>query len=763
MNQLVMATLGIFALAVEIGTASEHHEVATIREATGFNGASIQSTVDQLRVDIGGIDNGIAPAGQTSGRREINWDDVPDSNAAPGLLPEKFFNTVLPKGLVLCSGQGLLVSADSSNPTSTPTEFGDINPNYPDNIDPFTGVRVFQPSASNEVIMNFYYPGTTRPAAVCGFGAVFSDVDVSDSTMIEFFAYTGERIFSRSVLATSGDETFSFVGATFENPVIHSVRITCGDATPGANDISDGGGGDVVAMDDVLFGEPTLIPRTLAHTRYRAPGILDTFFAYQSQPAINPNGECLFQSRLTGLGATRGRNQAVFSTLANSDPEVIIQSRVGDAFHNLPPGETPIRIADIINNAPFGSLVVANTSGRGRPQSLFVDNGSLVVKLTGHGDSIDPRFPGAETKAIRDVVGGRVGDVGTFGFPVVFTADSSLANPVDRTNDTGIVVMDQNGNVLNTDAHEGSPPAGLFGGDVYGQFGAPPAICFGDRFAFSNPVRPGFGGRAFPAVFADNVNGGDGQLVALSTQMAPGVGQADYRNFLGVGCSDNQAVYRCTLSGPDANARNNEGIFREGAGLLIQKGQEISPGGPQVKRIQKTWPIGNEQFICQSFLRGPGINQSNSSVLFLGQSDGDFQVLMQTGDPAPGPNPGGAIIRSIQRVDVDPVNGYYVVQAALKNVPPSQNQILCYGQTTLGDDGPNQDERLPNPLIQKGDHLFSTETSGSLIRGIKLDSFPDRTGVCARGKRQVISSNGDLIYGVITDVRECELLSTSLP
>ena len=60
----------------------------TVISGTG----AIQDEVDAYRAALGGTDNGGTPGGHADGRREINWDAVPDEQAAPNFLPSDFFN-----------------------------------------------------------------------------------------------------------------------------------------------------------------------------------------------------------------------------------------------------------------------------------------------------------------------------------------------------------------------------------------------------------------------------------------------------------------------------------------------------------------------------------------------------------------------------------------------------------------------------------------------------------------------------------------------
>src|SRR5687767_10693285 len=61
-------------------------------EPTVVTGAGdIDATIDEYR-GLLGRDNGGAPDENASGRREIDWDAVPDEFAAPNALPSDFFN-----------------------------------------------------------------------------------------------------------------------------------------------------------------------------------------------------------------------------------------------------------------------------------------------------------------------------------------------------------------------------------------------------------------------------------------------------------------------------------------------------------------------------------------------------------------------------------------------------------------------------------------------------------------------------------------------
>src|ERR671926_553900 len=84
-----------------------------IFSATGSSGADIQAAVNAFRTDLGTLNANVAGS-FGAGRREINWDGVPDALAAPNNLPANFFNANSPRGVVFStSGTGFQVSANS--------------------------------------------------------------------------------------------------------------------------------------------------------------------------------------------------------------------------------------------------------------------------------------------------------------------------------------------------------------------------------------------------------------------------------------------------------------------------------------------------------------------------------------------------------------------------------------------------------------------------------------------------------------------------
>src|SRR5437773_5847387 len=200
-------------------------------EASGATPADIQTEVDAFRSFLGN-NNGIGGTFAT-GRREINWDGVPDAFSAPHLLPANFFNSNSPRGVVFFTpGTGFEVSANSVNPTNTPVRFGNIFSVYPALFSTFSPQKLFTALGSTITENLFFIPpgavGTTTPrsATVKGFGAVFTDVNAAHSTKIEYFDVAGKLLLSRDVLPGSTIRgSLSFLGVVFDTPSVFLVRL----------------------------------------------------------------------------------------------------------------------------------------------------------------------------------------------------------------------------------------------------------------------------------------------------------------------------------------------------------------------------------------------------------------------------------------------------------------------------------------------------------------------------------------------------------
>lgn len=241
---LVAAAGLVFALAPAASAA--------VFTAAGANPAAIQASVDGLRAALG-ANNGVGGTFAT-GRREINWDGVPNGFAAPNPLPANFFNVNSPRGVVFSTaGTGFQVSASAAS--GTPVRFGNLNAAYPADNQTFSAERLFTALGSNTLQIDFFVPGTSIPATVAGFGAVFTDAEVAAAARYTVFLGDGTNggQFGVPVAPTGG---LSFLGLT--DPLRYSrIVIQSGTAVPGASESLNAV--DVVFMDDFIYGEPQAI------------------------------------------------------------------------------------------------------------------------------------------------------------------------------------------------------------------------------------------------------------------------------------------------------------------------------------------------------------------------------------------------------------------------------------------------------------------------------------------------------------------------
>lgn len=260
-NKINKISLSIFAMLLALTTISA---APVVRQGSGANTAGLQTIVDLFRTDLGGALNPNTASTFPNGRREINWDGVPDSFSEPNNLPLDFFNVNSPRGVIFnavedATGAGLNQFAVSATTASgVPVRFGNLNANYSANFTTFSAQRLFIARNTHILEINFAIPGTNIPATVSGFGVVFCDVDSAtggNRSLIRVYDVNGRQLSAAS--APVLDNGLSFVGISFNaGERIARVVIESGNAALSSTNNDGAGGVDVVAMDDFIYGEP---------------------------------------------------------------------------------------------------------------------------------------------------------------------------------------------------------------------------------------------------------------------------------------------------------------------------------------------------------------------------------------------------------------------------------------------------------------------------------------------------------------------------
>lgn len=208
---------------------------------------NIVAGVNAFRDAIGGVNNGNAAGPFTTGRREINWDG--GGAAAPVLtnMPKDLFQNN--RGAFFSPATTTFSISGAPNP-----RFGNINPTYPGTFSTFSDPRLFAPTNSIVTEQTFSVPGSKLPATTTAFGAVFTNVQLANTTSIQLFDPANKSLGKFFVPPSSSLGGLSFLGVAFKNgELIDRAVITTGNTVLGPN---NGGGVNVVAMDDFIYAEP---------------------------------------------------------------------------------------------------------------------------------------------------------------------------------------------------------------------------------------------------------------------------------------------------------------------------------------------------------------------------------------------------------------------------------------------------------------------------------------------------------------------------
>ncbi len=244
----LLTIAGALSLFITAGCNKEKQQPvnAVVFSASG----DIQPKLNEFRNQLGVLNT---TTGQTTGRREINWDGVPDS--LMGLrMPNDFFN---PLGADAPVGRqrGLLYTG-TGNAVVSKTNFADINTLAAPEFASFSGTKTFAVTNSNLWPVEFAIAGTSTAASVKGFGLVASDVDKAGAAFIEFFE-DSKSLGKFYIPVHDNTSSFSFIGVYFPDSRITQVKVGHeGMLASGEKDITQGGINDLIILDDFIYSEP---------------------------------------------------------------------------------------------------------------------------------------------------------------------------------------------------------------------------------------------------------------------------------------------------------------------------------------------------------------------------------------------------------------------------------------------------------------------------------------------------------------------------
>jgi hypothetical protein len=293
---------------------------------SGVGGTNVSVTpgtanaaMNAFRAGIGGANNGSGPP-QTGGFRAINWDGVPSADAEPFALPGNFY---LDRGATLSTpGNSLRVSA---NDASSPPVFSDINSTYASDFATFSPTRIFSPLGSVLTDITFTTAGTSTPATVSGFGAIFVNSELSSTSSIQYFDPKGTSL-GTFFVTTGGLQQFEFLGVLFSTERVARVELRSGtDPLSGATNDNLGGGVNVVALDDLSYAEPRAL-------------------AGPTLTIISPTNSAIVRSSTLTVNGTSSDPYGVKSLTVNGQAAAVASNGSWSAPVTLSPGANTVTV-----------------------------------------------------------------------------------------------------------------------------------------------------------------------------------------------------------------------------------------------------------------------------------------------------------------------------------------------------------------------------------------------------------------------------------
>ena len=489
-----------------------------------------------------------------------------------------------------------------------------------------------------------------------------------------------------------------------------------------------------------------------------APGAPDISYGTIGDVFINPDGETLFSSSLTGAGSNRSRDMGVFSDVAVAGAQQLLfktrQTYSGTAVFGTP---SQLTMNDFDLAVGLSTLTGGGvTSLNNRLLWAKTNVSQLTLMRTGTAFATTA-LTGTVPKSILEPVTGNQGTQKLMGAYCTLRVGTGGAT---AANDSALYLA-KVGTSEETVREGDLTPAFMPFGSLLGQIAPRLAIQY-NRFVFSTALTGTSITTANNAAVFNKAFGFAPTLVVQKGDTASdGTGAAmpgvTYSTFIGESCpNDYGEVYRATLKGTGVTTANNDGVWAVPSfhprRLAFRKGQTLTPlPGLKLAKIISFWATGlnsaDVQCIALVKLSGPGVNSANDQALLLWQTDGSINVLMREGDPAPGCK--DAKIGVISRVESDAYLMSYAVLATLTGPSTSGNLALFTGNVNRGDTVDMAALRRPFLRLRKG-QLYDNQPSK-----IKSISLPTTTitaaGAGSTGRGHAIAWSGVLAFIVEFD------------
>jgi outer membrane protein assembly factor BamB len=603
-------------------------------------------------------------------------------------------------------------------------------------MDARTGAQVHKLTAPDRTVEDFF----GRSVALSGNRAV-AGAHGNNSNPNGAYVYdtqTGALVIKLTAADGDAGDQFGFSVALSGNRALVGV--------PFDDDLSNGSGAAYLYR-EVVAPFPLA---SVTQARNFAPGLVDTTFRAFGEAAINGDGEVAFPATLAGPGAGRG---AAAKGLWSDEPGTLrLIARGGtDLGGGLQAGAMgrPVfnRGDDIIYT---GTLAGVGVSRANDLAILLSADGGLPAVVLREGGT-DAALAGGQWGSFPEVVVSHTGASGDLG--AAFSRKLGIGG-VDRASDSGVLVADVDGTLaavfLEKDGLVSQP------GITWGQFA--PRVAKSGALLYWSAALSGAGVTAATNQGLFQAQAGNAeQILARRGDPATEGGGALYGTILGEGSSTLDLMcYRATLSGPGVTRANNEGLWQVGA-LVARKGDQPDPAnepGVVFSRFLRFWTFGAGRLIFQTTLAGPGVNRNNDGAIYLWQN-GLLQRLLREGDTAQTED--GAVISTINRVDVEPTNGQYAVLASLTG-NRAANLALYTGSAQHGDNGTRKLARLPGLALRKGTAFNNASGETTRLLSLLIGNPTDAAGAGGKGGPQSILEDGNLVMTVLLSNGAVELM-----
>ena len=494
-----------------------------------------------------------------------------------------------------------------------------------------------------------------------------------------------------------------------------------------------------------LAGVPPL--DTVAKERDFAPGAPGADFRRFADMGINDDGDAALSAALSGPGSGGNRDTGLWSDM-DSPGSNRLWAKSRQTLESISPAFMAGWEGIVVQSAslqafqrPANGLSRVKLRGPGvnpTNRELILSRYTPIVRT---GDVIGP-FAGQPIQRFFEV--SQSGDANQYATIVV---QAKRGGSINATNDTGILRIDNFGGFVQ------SYSEGFFD---QGQFFGRCAASSDDFMTWGGYYFPGGSGPVQGAM-TRSISGSPPDIFVHGGMAINGLSGVFPRAVLGETELDGDSYARTVLNGDGINGANNEGIYLTRVdSLILRKGESPTPQNPSqvISRILQFWPVSEFDFakgIALVKLRGPGVNGRNDCALVRVRGLGFFELLLREGDNVCDwdcPRVG-----TIQRVDVDPATGRYVVVASLTG-SPRRNQGLFTGHANASE----SQFRAASLRIRKGIAFQAVGGETTTLRSIVLAPFPTRTGVGGTGKTQVINESGEVVVCLQFDNRAKEIM-----